>query len=145
MEKNISANNATVVADENQNAVEATASKYTFTTLKGDKKAYDSLDHLFRKGKKDEDAARAERKTLFGSWLAEVKEGEKIDPEALTKKIAEKEAELKHYLSNLAKLKELAEGLVAQNKAKALADSVGEMTDAEVEMLLKAIENRKNG
>lgn len=146
MTDNNNVTNATVVADEN--AVEATASveqsKFTFTDLKGESTPYDSLEQLFRKGKKGEDAARRERKQYFGSWIAEVKDGEAIDPEALIEKIEEKECELKHYLSNLKKLKGYAEGLVARNKAKVLVDSVNAMTDDEVEALLKAIEVRRN-
>ena len=146
MTDNNNVTNATVVADEN--AVETTASveqsKFTFINVKGESKSYDSLEQLFRKGKKDEDAARQERKQYFGSWIAEVKDGETIDPEALIKKIEEKKVELNHYLSNLKKLKGYAEGLVARHKAKVLADSVNAMTDDEVEALLKAIKVRRN-
>ena len=145
MNENNNVANATVVADEN--AVVATASveqgMFSFTNVKGESKSYDSLEQLFRKGKKDEDAARQERKQYFGSWIAEVKDGEAIDPEALIKKIEEKKVELNHYISNLSKLKDYAEGLVARHKAEQLAASVGNMTDAEFEALKEAVANRE--
>ena len=105
-----------------------------------EEQSFSSLEDIFTKRAN----GRRVRNELFGTWLTETKDGETLSPDSLVEKIDSKIEEFRFYIENLSKLKVVAVDEAKRFRTHQMMNKVKDMSNEDLEALLKAIEIRQS-